>query len=504
MTPRARASLLCALWLVGLPAPAFALSRARAYAIITTNQLVSFDTVSPGTIDSAVAITGLQPAETLLGLDLRPRTGQWYALGSTGRLYRLDVATGVVTQVGAGPFAVLSGLAFGFDFNPSGDRIRVVSDFGQNLRLDPDAGTVVATDATLNGATSSLVAAAHSNNFGGAAMTTLYGIDSQTDALYVQNGASGTTVSVGALGLDAVALAGFDIETGTGIGYAVLGTPPGSSSQLYTVSLTTGAATPAGVVGGGHVVRAFGLATYALPMVALGTGNQLHRFSSATPGVFDGTVNVTGLAPGESLVAIDIRPANHGLYGLGDGGRLYAIDLAGAATAVTAAPFALSATLFGFDFQPIVDRIRLTSNTGQNGRINPDTGTLITDTAINGAVTGLADVAYTNSYVGAAATTLYGIDSAVTRLVTVDNPNGGTTTLVGTLIAGGLPRGLDIEPAWGKAFLARHPTPGPFPAQLYEIDLATAAVTPMGAAFTTLTVVDIAVLPDVIFRDGFE
>jgi hypothetical protein len=503
MTALARVSVLAALWSAALPAPAGAVSHARAYAITTTNQLISFNTDSPGTIDSAVAVTGLQPAEALLGLDRRPRTGQWYALGSTGRLYRLEVATGAATQVGGGPFAALSGLAFGFEVNPVTDRIRVVSDFGQNLRLDPDTGTVVSTDTTLNGATTSLVAAAHSNSVGGATMTTLYGIDSQTDGLYEQDGATGTTVSVGPLGLDAIALAGFDIEIGSRLAYAVLGTPPGSSSQLYTVDLGSGAATPAGLVGGGHVVRAFGLATGALPMVALGAGNQLHRFSTANPTSIQGTVNVTGLAPGESLVAIDSRPATHGLYGLGDGGRLYAVDLAGAATAVTATPFALSGTLFGFDFQPLVDRVRLTSDTGLNARINPDTGTLITDTAINGAVTDLADVAYTNSYVGAPATTLYGVDSSTGRLVVVSNPNGGTTANVGTLLAGFLPRGFDIEPAWGKAFVAGHPIMGPFPPFLYEVDLATAAITSMGS-FSVLGILDIAVLPDVIFRDGFE
>ena len=40
---------------------------------------------------------------------------------------------------------------FGFDFNPAADRIRVVSNTGQNLRLHPDTGAVVDGDATVEG-----------------------------------------------------------------------------------------------------------------------------------------------------------------------------------------------------------------------------------------------------------------------------------------------------------------------------------------------------------------
>ena len=54
-------------------------------------------------------------------------------------------------QRGAPAFTpALSGTAFGFDFNPTVDRIRVVSDTGQNLRLNPDTGAVAAVDGALN------------------------------------------------------------------------------------------------------------------------------------------------------------------------------------------------------------------------------------------------------------------------------------------------------------------------------------------------------------------
>jgi hypothetical protein len=37
------------------------------------------------------------------------------------------------------------------DFNPTVDRIRLVTASGQNLRLHPELGTVVATDGSING-----------------------------------------------------------------------------------------------------------------------------------------------------------------------------------------------------------------------------------------------------------------------------------------------------------------------------------------------------------------
>ena len=78
-------------------------------------------------------------------------------------------------QVGsAGAFSTsISGTAFGMDFNPVPDRIRLVSDTRQNLRIHPDLGTLVSADGALNPA-GNVVAVAYSNNFAGATSTTLY------------------------------------------------------------------------------------------------------------------------------------------------------------------------------------------------------------------------------------------------------------------------------------------------------------------------------------------
>jgi Domain of unknown function (DUF4394) len=213
-----------------------------AYAIDETNNLLIFNFMNIGTPISK-AITGLQTGEMILGVDIRPATGQLYALGSSSRLYVLNTASGAATAVGTAPFAtLLSGTSFGFDFNPTVDRIRCISNTGQNLRLHPDTGGIAAVDGNLNPATPSVTASAYTNNFAGATTTVLYNIDSMTDKLTKQDPPNnGTQVEVGALGINVEVAGGFDITSRSGIAYAAL--KVGSMSSIYTINLTSGAAT---------------------------------------------------------------------------------------------------------------------------------------------------------------------------------------------------------------------------------------------------------------------
>ncbi|MBC7874814.1 MAG: DUF4394 domain-containing protein [Ferruginibacter sp.] len=215
-----------------------------AYTVDNSNNLQIFNLTTPGTPVSK-PITGLQPAENILGIDMRPATGQLYALGSTSRIYAINMSSGVATAVGAGPFAtLLVGTSFGFDFNPTVDRIRVVSNTGQNLRLNPVDGTIAATDMALNPGVPLVSAAAYTNNFAGATTTVLFDIDPSTDKLYTQNPPNnGTLVEVGALGIDVTTDNGFDIGGTSNKAYAVL--TVGSTTKLYTINMTTGAATEA-------------------------------------------------------------------------------------------------------------------------------------------------------------------------------------------------------------------------------------------------------------------
>jgi hypothetical protein len=196
--------------------------------------------------------------EDLQGIDFRPANGQLYGLGSTSRLYRIDLTTGLATQVGASPFAVaLSGTNFGFDFNPVVDRVRVVSDADQNLRLNPSTGTLAAMDTALSytvgdpnaGADPKIVGAAYINNVVSATTTTLYGIDSNLDILTIQNPPNnGTLTTIGPLGFDTSGAVGFDIAS-TSTAFASLSVS--GLVELFTINLATGAATPVGSIGTG-------------------------------------------------------------------------------------------------------------------------------------------------------------------------------------------------------------------------------------------------------------
>ncbi len=232
-------------------------------AVTNTNQLISFDSATPGTLDSSVSISGLALGEVILGLDYRPATGDLLALANSNRLYNLDATTGVATQVGPDGVFSLSGVNFGFDFNPLVDRTRVVSDTEQNLRLNPNDGSLTATDTNLayavgdvnTAANPNIVGSAYSNNFAGTTSTVLFGIDSNLDILVDQTPAnSGILNTIGSLGVDTSNLVGFDISTAnpvspTNAAYAVMNV--GANYNLYGINLTTGAASLIGAVGNG-------------------------------------------------------------------------------------------------------------------------------------------------------------------------------------------------------------------------------------------------------------
>src|SRR5664279_1481984 len=213
-------------------------------ALSSDNRLFFFDHTTPGTITRTAVITGLQSGETLFGIDFRPATGQLYALGSTSRLYQLDVNTGAATAVGsAGGFSIV-GTNFGFDFNPVADRVRITSDSDQNIRVNPDDGTAT-SDLTLrfaagdpnDGVNANVVGSAYTNNFAGAGATVLYDIDQFLDVLVIQDPPnSGNLRTIGPLGVDTGENTGFDISGVTGRAYASLtiGGPAVATPGLYT------------------------------------------------------------------------------------------------------------------------------------------------------------------------------------------------------------------------------------------------------------------------------
>jgi hypothetical protein len=106
-------------------------------------------------VSSPITITGLAVGEQIQAIDFRPATGELYGLavsggGTLGRLYVINTTTGAATAVGASTFSLPGVGSYSIDFNPVVDRIRLVSTAGLNMRLQPDLGTIVATDIPLN------------------------------------------------------------------------------------------------------------------------------------------------------------------------------------------------------------------------------------------------------------------------------------------------------------------------------------------------------------------
>jgi Domain of unknown function (DUF4394)/IPTL-CTERM motif len=268
-------TLVLAMAAVGLLGMAGAAHAELIYAVTSSNVLLSFDSATPGTVTTIGPITGLQAGENILGIDLRPATGQLYGLGSTSRLYTINPTTAAATQVGSGVFSTaLSGTSFGFDFNPTVDRIRVVSDADQNLRLHPDTGAVAVVDTNLAyaagdpnfGVNPNVVAAAYTSNFAGATSTTLFGIDSNLDIAVLQGSPDGTPISpntgqlftalplftAGPVLVDTSDAVGFDFSGPPTVGYLSLTPPTGAASSLYTVGAQE--LTLIGTIGTGFIV----------------------------------------------------------------------------------------------------------------------------------------------------------------------------------------------------------------------------------------------------------
>jgi hypothetical protein len=227
---------------------AFDVDGLRIYGLDGANNLVEFGSRSEDEVRRR-EIRGLQPGEVLVGIDYRA-DARLYGVGNSSRLYFIDTDDATATPV-AGPFVpALEGEAFGTDFHPGEDRLRVQGSGGQNLRLDP-AGTVSATDARLAYAPGD-PGAITAPRIAGAAYTTgsptlLYGIDSNRDVLVtLPSPETGVVRTVGPLGLNTSDDVGFDIAvTREGpIAFAVLS--EGRVSRLYRIDLATGTPTLVG------------------------------------------------------------------------------------------------------------------------------------------------------------------------------------------------------------------------------------------------------------------
>lgn len=420
------------------------------YGLTGANELVAFNAKTPGTFTSKKSVTGLGTGEKLMSIDFRPATGELYAVTNASKFYVINTTTSVARNVGAAFSPAISGTIASIDFNPTVDRIRLVTETGQNLRLNPETGAVAAIDGSI-ATTSSVTGVAYTNSKSGASTTTLYDIDVKNGKLYKQDPPNnGTLVEVGDLGIAVTGQVAFDISADNS--NSLMAATTANGNILYRVDLSAGKAYRINVL----AEKIIDLAIPTDPVAyAVNNANALQIFNPNNPAPV--TKPITGLQTGENILGIDFRPLNGQLYALGSSSRIYTINLGnGAATAVgSQLPTLLDGTDFGFDFNPTVDRIRVVSNTGQNLRLNPIDGTIsATDGNINPGTPTISGAAYTNSFAGTTSTELFVVDHATDKLYLQNPPNAGTLVERGSLgIDITSSNGFDIGSTSNKAYL---------------------------------------------------
>ncbi|MFI8341960.1 DUF4394 domain-containing protein [Streptomyces sp. NPDC085639] len=230
----------------------------HAIGLTSDQRLVEFDVDRPSKTSSLGRISGLAGDTTLVGIDFRAQNEKLYGVGDRGGIYTLSTTNARAMKVSQLTVA-LAGVAFGVDFNPAANRLRVISDTGQNLRHnidDPAAPLATTVDGTLTNPTMppstamGVTGAAYTNNdLNAATATTLFDLDTMADRISLQSPANaGTLAPTGNLGVDAALDAGFDIYynpmAGTNHGFAAVGT--GGSYRFYAVDVLTGKATSKG------------------------------------------------------------------------------------------------------------------------------------------------------------------------------------------------------------------------------------------------------------------
>ena len=252
------------------PADAERCPKLQVIGLTSDQRLVAFRACKPGKLREIGPVSGLGGADsTLVGIDFRVKDGLLYGVGNGGGVYTLDPATAqasFVSQIGP----ALEGTSFGVDFNPAADRLRVVSDAGQNLRHNVDlatGGTTEDLDLTYTApptapvTATGIAAAAYTNNDAtvmGAAntATTLFDLDASLNQIVIQSPPNnGILVATGLLGVDPGAAAGFDIYSTLDLGGMTVRNTGLASlvvdgvTGLYGIDVLTGKAQLFGALG---------------------------------------------------------------------------------------------------------------------------------------------------------------------------------------------------------------------------------------------------------------
>ncbi|MDO7847113.1 DUF4394 domain-containing protein [Hymenobacter sp. M29] len=259
-----------------------------------------------------------------------------------------------------------------------------------------------------------------------------------------------------------------------------------------------------------------------MPSTDVAGAASLASFDAAAPAALTRMAYITGTG-GLLPVAIETRPATGQLYLLAYSNfqaRLFVLNRNTSVATPVGPALSLglgnSSNNIGFGFDPVADQVRVVGNTA-NYRLDPGTGALVaTDAplayastdAYAGQTPSVGAIAYTNTYNGSAATSLYGLDKSAGRLVTLNPPNTGTLRTagpVGLSLTGALSSfDVDYNPVSGSntLYLVRSALTGNISeAFLYTLSPATGAATlvgPVGGAIAYSLISDIAVARPVV------
>ena len=448
------------------------------YGLTDNNRVIKYNAKTAEMPGAALVINGLSEGEKLLSIDFRPATGQLYGLGSSSRMYFINLNTGTATPLGTMAFTpALNSDVASLDFNPTVDRVRIVTDKGQNLRLNPETGGVAAVDGNINGISNASVASvAYTNSIAGATTTDLYDIDLTSKKLYKQTPPNdGTLQEVGSIKINFNGRSGFDINGDNSVALATFRV--GMATKLYMINLSN--AETKYLANLSAEIIDIAIPTNAVAY-AVSENNMLQIFDPTKSNSAVGKT-ITGVITGHTLVGLDFRPANGQLYGLGVSstgmGQVYTFNLSSGAAVAVGAGFAMgkNGTAAGFDFNPTVDRIRVVTTGGQNLRLNPADGTIsATDGDLNPGTPIVSGAAYTNNFAGATSTELFVLDNE--KLYKQNPPNNGTLVEIGNLgVSVDEQNGFDIGGTSNNAY-ALLTVSGT--TKVYSINTATGKATP--------------------------
>jgi hypothetical protein len=249
---------------LGVAMAASAATTANAELIFGTTQqgfLISFDSASPETINTALPVQGLMSNEHIVGLDFRADDFTLYGYTNFGRTYTVNQDTAQATFLGqVMPF---NGSNFGYDWNPVANAFRVVSEADHNCRISIDGNTIT-DDGAMSysmgdagfGTDPNVTGLAYTNSLSDAISTELFVIDAAAGTLgRIEDPNSGQITTVGSLGIDVNARGGFDISGVTGTAFLGAMLADESRTRLYTVNLETGAISEVGIIDGGLELR---------------------------------------------------------------------------------------------------------------------------------------------------------------------------------------------------------------------------------------------------------